>query len=342
MDCFHRNLKHIEQIDLIIDILETIQLFETNLNELKQSINTKKYSKCYELLSSLNKLINESDLFSQNNAINNVNNSKTNVEENDVDKEKILKIKELKENFVVQRERLWYDLGDEWNRMISIEPSSTAFAAAATTTTAPLFSIDSACIKIDTNITQHMLDNLTRFSSLNLNLNNNSNSNNISTEDAAALIRSHSLNNLDINSFIFNSKLKLFSKCFLRFCKETIVSSEFNSGDDDQANGDNLLMHHDVHVENDSDSKIVLRFKRKEKSRVQSSTKSKSMIKDEKKLISNQFSDPISRLRFKLSQMQTVLQFIYENFFKYNVFLLTTTNTAGGVESGRQPKSVCQ
>jgi len=160
-----------------------------NLLEYKLAIDSNNYNLCNEFLKNLIEIIeNEPELFRLN--------SKENVDASqDIGEEKeIYLVKQLKEEFVVHRERLWFSLDQEWDKLISIEMDGSLTSK----------------IVVCSNIRQEFFDELTQFSKFKLNSSS-------STDNA-------------ISSFIFLSKMKQFCKNFLKFCTINIIN-EINNND---------------------------------------------------------------------------------------------------------------
>jgi len=160
-----------------------------NLLEYKLAIDSNNYNLCNEFLKNLIEIIeNEPELFRLN--------SKENADASqDIGEEKeIYLVKQLKEEFVVHRERLWFSLDQEWDKLISIEMDGSLTSK----------------IVVCSNIRQEFFDELTQFSKFKLNSSS-------STDNA-------------ISSFIFLSKMKQFCKNFLKFCTINIIN-EINNND---------------------------------------------------------------------------------------------------------------
>ncbi|CAF0754893.1 unnamed protein product [Brachionus calyciflorus] len=154
-------IDNIETINKIVIIFEALREYELNLNgnffvwlkptqvlfenlffnskDLKYSIDSKNFVQCYDCLNKLNKLTNESNLFKTSQLQHDIN-------ENFLRTDEILIVKDLKEEFTIQRERLWYELDLEWDKLIQI---------------------DSNQIQIDIiGLNQSYLNQLTQFSGL--------------------------------------------------------------------------------------------------------------------------------------------------------------------------------
>ena len=102
----------------------------------------------------------------------------------------ILIVKELKEDLCVQRERLWYELDQEWDRFIRIELSS-----------------DDATIFVNKKVNQDILDRLSVFAL------------HVKPIPPHFLLTSAD----GPVSFVFATKLKQFSAKFLRICEKSLI-----------------------------------------------------------------------------------------------------------------------
>ena len=112
-------------------------------------------------------------------------------------------INELKENFAIQRERLWYELNQEWDKMIEItEPNESSSS---------LFKLT-----ISSKIDQEYLNQLNQFSLYKINLN--------MTHLRPLAQLTHNHHNSAIISFVYLSKMKQFSKKFLHLCAVHIIN----------------------------------------------------------------------------------------------------------------------
>ena len=100
-------------------------------------------------------------------------------------------LKELKDDFKVERERLWYELDLEWDRLVKIQVDESN----------PVLS----SLRISQSIDQTRLDRLTRFSTLKLS-------------------QSILINNKKI-SFVFLNKLKQFCTQFLSLSLQTVINN---------------------------------------------------------------------------------------------------------------------
>lgn len=80
--------------------------FSKFLKDFKISIDEKNFNKCFDILNRLNEFISQSFIF---------DNSEINSEPNE-----ILMVSVLKEEFIVQKERLWFEIDLEWDRLVSI------------------------------------------------------------------------------------------------------------------------------------------------------------------------------------------------------------------------------
>ncbi|RNA25249.1 centromere kinetochore zw10 -like protein [Brachionus plicatilis] len=89
------------------NMLKYLREFKLNLNEFKISIDDKNYDSCFEILNRLNEFIKQSVLFGN--------------PANNEEPHEILIVNVLKEEFIVQRERLWFEIDLEWDRIIEID-----------------------------------------------------------------------------------------------------------------------------------------------------------------------------------------------------------------------------
>jgi hypothetical protein len=149
------------------------------LKGLKTSIDSKDYKQCTECLLKLKNLIPSTTATTTDPSPLNDN---------------LLIYVELKEDFVVQQERLCYQLDQEWNDLIEISPDN-----------------DGSFIKISTSNNQHHLNQLTQLSQF-------------------RMAKKVTSTNLVAENFIFISNLKNLAKNFLKFCLNNIL----NESDDDQ------------------------------------------------------------------------------------------------------------
>jgi hypothetical protein len=102
-------------------------------------------------------------------------------------------LKQLKEDFIVHRERLWFILDQEWDKLITVEADN---------------SLTSKFV-ISTSISQEYFNELTQFSKFKSNSSNSSEN--------------------FISSFVFLSKMKQFCKSFLKFCTINIINEINNN-----------------------------------------------------------------------------------------------------------------
>lgn len=100
-------------------------------------------------------------------------------------------LKELKDDFKIERERLWYELDLEWDRLVKINVDEAN----------PVLS----SMRVSRSIDQARLDRLTRFSTLKLN--------------QSILINSKQI------SFVFVNKLKQFCSQFLNLSIQTVINN---------------------------------------------------------------------------------------------------------------------
>lgn len=169
----------IPKIQLLINL---IKIFK----EFTMAIDMKDYSKCNELFAKLANFKNTSNLpfiKSETNSLNLLIEDDTYSDLN-----QIMVYNELKTEFTVQRERLWYELNIEWDKLLQIDldpGTNTLFIATSD------------------NINQEYLDILTKFSKYKTN----------STLTGTL-------------SFLFISKMKQFCKKFLDFCQSNIISNQ--------------------------------------------------------------------------------------------------------------------
>lgn len=100
-------------------------------------------------------------------------------------------VKELKDSFKVERERLWYELDLEWERLVTIHVDETNPVKSS--------------VRVSRAMDQSRLDKLTRFSPLKIN-------------------QPILINNKQV-SFVFFSKLKQFCSQFLNLCIQTVINN---------------------------------------------------------------------------------------------------------------------
>jgi hypothetical protein len=111
-------IENVDFINRLIQIVKFLSVFESNLVKFNEAIKMKSYDDCYVLLVELNELNKESNslLFQKNDYVDNPD------QDNKETKELFI-LNELKEDFVVCKEKLWYEIGMEWDSLIKIEPS---------------------------------------------------------------------------------------------------------------------------------------------------------------------------------------------------------------------------
>jgi hypothetical protein len=181
---------------------------------------------------------------------------------NDQELKEIYLIKQLKEDFIVHRERLWFELDQEWDKLLLIEVDDLKVSKLA----------------ISKRINQELLNDLTQFSKYKLNSTSGQNS---------------------ISSFAYLSKIKQFCKNFLKLCAINIIN---------EVNKNESISEIEII---DQDENKVLTFKKRSIDEFlipQSNDEYQSI-------------DPSKLLQFKLTQIETVLKFLHENFFKFTVIL---------------------
>lgn len=100
-------------------------------------------------------------------------------------------LKELKDTFKVERERLWYELDLEWERLVKIQVDESN----------PVMS----SVRVSRTVDQSRLDKLTRFSPLKIN-------------------HPILINNKQV-SFVFFNKLKQFCAQFLNLSIHTVINN---------------------------------------------------------------------------------------------------------------------
>ncbi len=128
LEGYKKLIDRIEMISKVINIIGHLQGYAQSLDQFTQTINTKNYPECNRLLTHFTTMTHEYN----NNAILN----------------EIAVFKSLNEEFTVQKERLWYELGLEWDKLIKIEKNA-----------------ETNSITIETNLaTQSYIDQLTAFS----------------------------------------------------------------------------------------------------------------------------------------------------------------------------------
>ena len=161
----------------------------------------------------------------------------------------LLKIRQLREDFIVQRERLWFELDLEWDRLVSIESTS---------------------ITIDSNISQSYLDQISMFARF---------------KYATANEKNH---------FIFESKLKQFGKKLLKLLESSVLDKspwQLEMSEDKESGNKRLA------------------FK-------QISVKKETMAPDEEEDLVQLAH---GQLKSKLGQIETVLTFLSDHFFKLSI-----------------------
>ncbi len=163
-------------------------------------------------------------------------------------------VKELREDFVVQRERLWYELDIEFDNIITIYLNENDQEASK--------------ISISKKTNQQYLNEITLFSKFKEN---------------------HQETN-SFNSFVFLSRMKQFCKKFLQLCQKYILNETHD-----------MIKFYECHVNEDNENnRIELIFNH-------ISNSNNLMNKD------NEI------LEFKLRQLSKMIQFLYDNLFKYKV-----------------------
>jgi len=277
-------LDRIEEINLVINIVESIQHYESFLNEFKKSINEKDYVKCINYLSKLAELTNESTLFKGDEKV--IQSAETDESEKAV---QIYKVKQLREEFVVQRERLWFELDQEWDRLIDIELKNKDDSAA------PPF------LRINGSITQSYLDQLTRFSKFK--------STNLTKQTTTA---NHT------TLFLFNSKMKQFAKKFLQLCQQNIISNCEQSPNEIEIlnEGEDIKLTFKPQSSKAINSSKSSKNKQQQQQQQQQTSQEKSM------------ENGNELLKSKFKQLETILRFLNEHLFKYSVPLLNA-NASG-------------
>jgi capsid portal protein len=160
---------------------------------LKSSINERNFPNCHEILAKLSKIIKESNLFNKRPS----NESSSTPKQHQDEIKEILEsdtgvfiLKELKDDFKVERERLWYELDREWDTLVRVDINETNLVASS--------------LKISKKIDQLKLDQLSQFSSLKLSQFN--------------------FDNRQV-SFVFYNKLKQFSAQFLQLCLQAVINN---------------------------------------------------------------------------------------------------------------------
>lgn len=160
---------------------------------LKSSINDRNFPNCYEILAKLSKIIKESNLFNKGPS----NETSSTPKQHQDEIKEILDsdtgvfiLKELKDDFKVERERLWYELDREWDTLVRVDINETNLVASS--------------LKISKKIDQLKLDQLSQFSSLKLSQFN--------------------FDNKQV-SFVFYNKLKQFSAQFLQLCLQAVINN---------------------------------------------------------------------------------------------------------------------
>jgi hypothetical protein len=158
------------------------------ISEFTTAIEDKNYLKCKDLILELTSMSNGTQLNQQSDQKTKANKkaSDSTSSENEIEfLSDIIVFKKLNEDFTVQKERLWFELNIEWDKLIKIT------LAAKTEDT-----ISTDSITIQTGITQEHLNKLTVLSPMQ-----------------------------KTDQFIFIAKLRQFGKKFLQFCEENIISS---------------------------------------------------------------------------------------------------------------------
>lgn len=147
---YKKLIDRIEMINKIVLTVDVLQKYDEFLEQFTCAINNKNYSKCNDLLPDLTSMSNGNHSSSQDNQ-KKTNKRATDTSENNSEiLSDIIVFKKLNEDFTVQKERLWYELNIEWDKLIMIE---------TTTKNADTISTDSISIKI--GITQEHLNKLT-------------------------------------------------------------------------------------------------------------------------------------------------------------------------------------
>lgn len=141
------------------------------------------------MLSKLDKTLRESALFNGNRSVK----EPATLEEILDSETGIFILKELKDEFKVERERLWYELDAEWDRMIRVEVDRQANPLAAK------IMINRHCSD------QSHFDKFNQFSTLKL------------SQPAPV--------NGRLISFVFLNKLKQFAAQFLNFCSLAVINN---------------------------------------------------------------------------------------------------------------------
>lgn len=258
---YKRLIDRIEMINTIMKTIETLKLYDESLKEFTRSIDKKEYTKCNDLLKNL---ISITNIKKKDNVLETTKKSKkgniSEIETNNVinnnDDDNLMKeiniYKELNQEFTMQKERLWYELNLEWDMLLKIDIYPKSNDNSD--------NID--LISVQNDITQEYLNKLTILS--------------VHKSD----------------QFVFISKLKQFSKKFLQFCDESIISSsEFNIEIIENKIGEN--------------------------------TKTLKLLKNQTETL------PASDLlELKLNQIEQILKFLNKNFFSLYVYTSESHNNS--------------
>ena len=165
----------------------------------------------------------------------------------------------MREDFIVHRERLWYELDIEFDDIIKIDLNENDQG--------------SSKISISKNTTQQYLNEITLFSKF---------------KEAT----NHQENN-SFNSFVFFARMKQLCKKFLQICQKYILNET-----------QDITNFIQCHINEDRENnRIELVFDQASSSKQQ--------------LINNSKGDQV--LEFKLQQLSTMIQFLYDNLFKLKV-----------------------
>lgn len=146
IDEYKKLIDRIEMINRIISIIEVLQQYDGALEDFTMSIGNKDYTKCYDKFGDLSKMTNCKNLTSKNSK------SKSNkeaIESNQNILKEIVAFKLLNEEFTMQKERLWYELNLEWDKLLQVQMTTAD---------------KSGSITIQSNVSQDFLSQLTKFS----------------------------------------------------------------------------------------------------------------------------------------------------------------------------------
>lgn len=100
-------IDRIDNFKKAVDILDSLQAFESVLVELINAIDAKQYKKCNNYLNQLEQFFQDNLLFNKN-----------------IDSEQLNLVKYLKEEFLVQKERLFYEIDLHWDKFIAFNDLS--------------------------------------------------------------------------------------------------------------------------------------------------------------------------------------------------------------------------